>query len=76
MQEIKKILDNQQEVKYLTYFISQDERTGRVDLELGAVDIVKKYSFASENACLNKLIEILLDLKRLESWSLKRNKGK
>ncbi len=61
----------QREVKYLTYIVLQD-KAGVIQLKLGSVGIDKKYKFKNESACLNKIIDILFELKRLEAWSLKR----
>ena len=72
MQLIKEILINQKEVKHLCYFVQQDERSGQIKMELSAVDINKKYVFSDENACLNKLVDILLEIKGLEKWALNR----
>lgn len=72
MTEIKKILENQKEVKYIAYFVIQDDRTGRIELNIYAADIARKYFFQDEDACLSKLIDILYELKRLETWSLAR----
>lgn len=71
MQELLRILENQQEVKYLTYFVSQD-RLGTLKIKLGAAGIEKMYKFSDENACLTKIIDILFKLKQLEAWNLKR----
>lgn len=72
MQLIRDILTNQKEVKHLCYFVQQDERSGQIKMEISAVTITKKYVFSDENACLNKLVEILLEVKSLEKWALNR----
>jgi hypothetical protein len=71
LEEILKILENQKEVKYLTYFIVQD-KLKVIKLKLGTVNINKQYKFQDESACLNKIIDIILELKRLEKWALGR----
>jgi hypothetical protein len=77
LKEVKTILDNQQEVKYLTYFISQDEKTGHVEAELSTLHITKQYNFKNSAGLLNKLVDILFELKRLEKWALTNlDKGK
>lgn len=71
MTQILDILKNQKEVLYLTYFISQD-KLGIIKLKLCTINISKQYKFQDENACLNKIIDILLELKRLEKWAIGR----
>lgn len=71
MQEILKILENQREVKYLTYFILQNG-LGVLILKLGTCGISKEFKFRNEEAGLVKIAEILLDLKNKETWALKR----
>lgn len=72
MNDIKRILENQKEVRYLAYFVIQDDRSGEITLHIYAADISKKYKFKDENHCLSKLVDILSELKRLEIWSLSR----
>lgn len=76
MEQIKRILENQNEVQYLTYFLSQDEKTGIISAELSTCGITKKFKFKNEDACLIKIIDVLLDLKSLEKWALKREEKK
>lgn len=76
MTQILEILENQKEVKYLTYFISQDQRLGTLSIKLSASSINKQYKFKDEDACLSKLYDILLELKRLETWALKKMESK
>lgn len=71
MDNILYILENQKEVQHLTYFISRN-RLGILQLKLATLEINKNYKFKDETACLNKIIDILFELKRKESWSLKR----
>lgn len=72
MDQLKEILENQKEVQYLAYFVVQDDRTDRIELNLYTSGISKKYFFQDESACLNKIIDILYELKRLERWTLAR----
>lgn len=71
MNELLEILQNQREVKYLTYFVTQD-KAGLIKLNISAAGVSKKYKFKNIDACLSKIIDILLTLKGLEAWSLKR----
>jgi hypothetical protein len=71
MTDVKRILDNQKEVSYLTYFFYFEKDNGVV-LELATVGVNKKYKFSDEKACLCKLVDILFELKKLESWAIKR----
>ncbi len=71
MVDIIRILENQKEVKYLTYFIYLEKDDGIV-IELSSVGISKKYKFRDNKACLNKLVDILFELKKLETWAEKR----
>jgi hypothetical protein len=75
MDDILRILENQKEVQYLTYFISRN-RLGVIQLKLATLEIDKKYKFKDENACLNKIIDILFELKKKEAWFLKRMEKK
>lgn len=72
MTQLKQILENQKEVQYLAYFVIQDDRTDRIELNLYTSGIAKKYFFQDESICLNKIIDILYELKRLERWTLAR----
>lgn len=69
---LKQILENQKEIKYFGYFINIDERTKKIKLELSASGIVRKYNFSNVDNCLNKIIEILQELKRLENYYLSK----
>lgn len=71
MDDVIRILNNQKEVKYLTYFGYLEKDNGIV-LELATVGVSKKYKFRDEKACLNKIIDILFELKKLESWMIKK----
>lgn len=72
MEQIKLILESQQEVNHLTYFIVQDDKTGVIRFSIGTIGIVKKYLFLDESSCLNKISEILSNLKSLEKWAIAR----
>lgn len=72
MEQIKRILENQKEIMYLGYLLTQDERSGEVKMELGTTGIVRIYKFKDENACLVRLIDILFEVSKLERWALKR----
>jgi hypothetical protein len=72
MQLIRDILTNQKEVKHLCFFVQQDERTGQIKMNLSTCTINKNLVFSDENACLNKLVELLLELKGLEKWALNK----
>lgn len=72
MKQIKRILENQNEVQYLAYFLTQDERTGLISMELGTCGISKKFKFRDESACLTKLVDILFELRKLEKWAIAR----
>lgn len=74
MKDIKRFLENQQEVKYLCYFIIQDDRTGKIEMELGTCGVTKKCKFRDAESCVAKLIDLLFELKKLEKWSLGREK--
>jgi len=74
MDQIKRILENQKEVKYLCYFLFQDERDGHIELHCSTLDIVKKRKYKSEQACLDKLIDLLFELKKLEKWAEGRSR--
>ena len=76
MKEIKRILENQNEVRYLGYILIQDYRTGEIKLEMSTCSITKLFKFKDENSCLNKLIDILFDMKKLEKWALAREDKK
>ena len=65
------ILQDQREVKYLTYFALQN-RLGVIILKLGTCGVSKEYKFRSEEAGLVQVAEILFDLKNTEAWALKR----
>jgi hypothetical protein len=69
--DILRILQHQKEVKFLTYIVLQD-KAGVIQLKLSAVEVNKSYKFKDENACLNKIIDILFELKRLETWSINK----
>lgn len=71
MRQLLEILEKQQDVQHLTYFLSQD-RLGIIHVKLSACTINKKYKFKDENACLNKIIDILYKLAELEKWAIKR----
>lgn len=71
MDEILRILEMQREVKYLTYIVLQD-KVGLIQLKLSAVGVTKQYKFKDESACLNKIIDILFELRRLEAWSISK----
>lgn len=75
MVDIIRILENQKEVKYLTYFIYLEKDDGIV-MELSSVGVSKKYKFRNNTACLNKIIDILFELKKLETWTIKREDRK
>lgn len=72
MEQISRILENQQEVKYLCYIIIKDERSGVIRMEMSTLDIYKKFKFKDENSCLSKLVDILFELKKLERWMEKK----
>lgn len=74
MDLIKRILENQQEVKYLCYFIFQDERTGQITLNVSTIDIVKKRKYRTEQDCLDKIVDLLFELKKLETWNERKKK--
>lgn len=67
MNDLKKILETQREVKYLTYLVYY-KNSGVIELKLSTLGMDKNYKFNSENDCLSKIIEILLELKSLEKW--------
>lgn len=71
MQEILRILENQQEVKYLTYFVSKNN-FNVIQIKFGLFEMQKIYKFSDENTCLTKLVDILFELKKKEKWFLKR----
>lgn len=71
MNDLIDVLQNQKEVKYLTYFVTQD-KVGLIKLNISAAGVSKKYKFKSVDACLSKIIDILLELRGLEAWSLRR----
>lgn len=71
METLIGILQDQREVKYLTYFILQN-RLGVIILKLGTCGVSKEYKFRNESAGLVKIVEILLDLKNREARALKR----
>lgn len=73
MDNIRRILENQQEVKYLTYFV-YEEKTGTIKIELATLSISKNYKFRTVDGCLNKLVDILFELKKLENWMIKKEK--
>lgn len=76
MDDIKRILENQKEVQYLTYFVSQDDKTGFVEAELATLHISKQYKFRNSDGLLNKIVDILFELKNLEKWAMKKAKEK
>lgn len=71
MQEVLRILENQQEVEYLTYFVTKN-KFNVIEIKLGLFDMQKSYKFSDESSCLNKLVDILFELKKKEKWFLKR----
>lgn len=73
---IKQILENQKEVKHLCYFVEMDERSGKIKMHLSVLDFEKTYKFRNEDTCLNKLVEILKDLKSKEKYNLKKPEKK
>ena len=74
MEKIKRVLENQKEIEHLCYFVYQDERTGSITMQLTTVDITKKLKFKDEITCLNKLVDVLFELKKLEKWNLNKQK--
>lgn len=74
MIDIKRILENQKEVKYLTYLVDQHE-DGTIKLDLASAGVTKMFKFRTEKDCLNKLVDILFELKKLEAWMLKKMDG-
>ena len=73
MNEIKTILENQQEVKNLGYFCYLNERSGEVILDLSVLDNYKSLKYKSIDRCLECLYDVLRELGRKEKWGLKRN---
>lgn len=69
---IKDILENQNEVKYLQYFLVEDERSGEVILKISTVDGEKTLKYKDKSACLDKIVDVLFDLKKKESYCLLR----
>lgn len=72
MTDIRNILENQNEVQYLTYYCIINDKDGSVKLNLATLSINKDYKFKDNNACLNSLTDILLKLKRSEKWALSK----
>lgn len=73
LSEVEDILLNQQEVMYLTYLVYSDVRTGVVTMIIGAAGFDKEYKFKNVDKCLEKLYDILMNIKRKEAWTLSRN---
>ncbi len=73
LSEVEDILLNQQEVMYLTYLVYSDVRTGVVTMIIGAAGYDKTFKFKNVDKCLEKLYDILIDIKRKEVWTLNRN---
>lgn len=71
MQNILEILENQQEVKHLTYFVTKN-KFNVIEIKFGLFESQKIYKFSDENTCLSKLVDILLELKKKEKWFLKK----
>lgn len=70
---LEQILKNQNEIKYFCYFVVYEEKTGIVKMHLSASGITKKYKFKSIDLCLNKITEIINDLKNLEKYYLSKS---
>ena len=70
---LEEILNNQKEVKYLTYMahITQD---GTSHLEMSTVGYNKKLRYKSVDLCLTELIDILYDMKAKETYLLNKEK--
>jgi hypothetical protein len=68
---VKRILENQKEVKYLTYFISQHQDNS-VKVEIGTISVNRNYKFKSPEHFLSKIVDILFDLKDAEKKALDR----
>lgn len=64
---LQDILENQNEIKHLGYLCIIDSRTNQVALEISASGVSRKYRFKNIKVCLNKIIEIIQLLKRLEA---------
>lgn len=45
-------------------------------MSIGTVDISKKYKFKTEDDCLMKIVDILQELSKLETWALRRGNKK
>lgn len=73
LDELREILENQQEVKHLSYLAYMDERTNKVTLNIGAAGFDKEYKFKTVDECLSKIYDILIMLKGKEKWTLSRN---
>lgn len=67
MNDIKRILENQKEVKYLTYLVII-KNNGEIKLTLSTLGMDKNFLFSTETHCLSKIIDILFELKSLEKW--------
>lgn len=61
---------------HLCYFVEMDERSGQIKMQLSVLDFEKTFKFRNEDACLNKLVEILKDLKSKEKYYLKKPEKK
>ncbi len=69
---LQEILEKQNEIKYLGYLLIVDHRTGEVSLKMSASGISRDFKFKNINKCLNKIIDILQQLRRLETYYLRK----
>ncbi len=69
---IQEILEKQNEIKYLGYLLIVDYRTGEVSLKMSASGVSRNFKFKNMNECLNKIIDIIRQLKRLETYYLRK----
>lgn len=69
---LSSILKNQNEIKNFGYFVQlQDD--GKIKMELSASGVSRKMKFKNIDECLNKIVTILHDLKKLEAYYLSKN---
>lgn len=75
LSEVEKILENQKEVKYLTYFLYLDS-TNKLHVKLTTMGFTKNLKYHSVELFLNDLVPLLKELKTKENYLLKEEEKK
>lgn len=75
LNEIEKILENQLEVKYLTYFLHLDS-SNKLHVKLSTMGFTKNLKYSSIELFLNDVVPLLSEMKSKEKYLLKQEEKK